>query len=72
MTISLDIKSLEAYYLKQYKRHLADLEALVKGELHLLTFDSEPTCLSALQMATDNALIAGQRLTALQEVKKHE
>lgn len=68
MTASRDLDSLKRYYQKQYIRHLKDLQALIAGELELMKTDPEPTCLSALQMASDNAIVNGQRLTALQEV----
>jgi hypothetical protein len=69
MTVKRDPASLRAYYLRQYKKHLKDLAILINGELTLLSTDDSPTCLSALQMMTDNTLIAGQKLTALQELE---
>lgn len=70
--VGRNIESLQAYYLRQYKKHLKDLRTLINGELNLLETDNQPTCLSALQMTTDNAIVSGQRLTALQEVESEE
>jgi hypothetical protein len=65
MTVKRDPDSLRAYYLRQYKKNLKDLATLINGELTLLNTDDSPTCLSALQMMTDNT----PGTTALQELE---
>ena len=70
MINSHSIDDLKQYYRRQYVKHLKDLQILIAGEIELMESDPEPTCLSALQMSANNAIICGQRLTALHEIKQ--
>ena len=46
IVVGKNIESLQAYYLRQYKKHLQDLRTLINGELNLMETDNQPTCLS--------------------------